>query len=179
MEGKSWCWILEKDDTVRYTYQIDFNPSAKNDPRYKETFAEMGWEYISSTFNGWHYFKKPYKEGQQLANGDVVPSERIYTDEASYKEMENRWQKLGKYLSMVCLLMFVLYLNLGLRENKLFLGHSVCFLLFGTCCLSSIRNYNKKAEDPNYVPKINIPFRVVLPLFIGILILIPFCKLFF
>ena len=62
VKGKAFSWILEEDKSVRYTYQIDFYPKAKEDSRYKETFAEMGWEYISSTFNGWHYFRKPYEE---------------------------------------------------------------------------------------------------------------------
>ena len=41
VKGGAFSWILEKNDSVRYTYQIDFNPSARNDPRYKEIFAEM------------------------------------------------------------------------------------------------------------------------------------------
>ena len=98
VKGKAFSWILEEDKSVRYTYQIDFYPKAKEDSRYKETFAEMGWEYISSTFNGWHYFRKPYEEGDQLETGEVVESKRIYTDKESYNEMEKRWQNIDTVL---------------------------------------------------------------------------------
>ena len=162
IEGKEFSWILEKNDTVRYTYQIDYNPKAKNDPRYIEIFAEMGWEYISSTFNGWHYFKKPYAEGQQHPNGDVVKSERIYTDEESFNEMENRWQKLGTILSGVAFAMWLFYLILASTGASEFCFIAIGCFFFGTSVSSSIKNYKCKAENPNYVPKFQISFRIAI-----------------
>lgn len=163
IEGKAFSWILEKNDTVRYTYQIDYNPKAKNDPRYKEIFAEMGWEYISSTFNGWHYFKKPYQEGQQHPNGDVVKSERIYTDEESFNEMENRWQKLGKGLSGFAFAMWLFYIILAIISGITeFSFMAIGCFFFGTSVSSSIKNYKSKAENPNYVPKFQISFRIAI-----------------
>ena len=171
VKGGAFSWILEKNDTVRYTYQIDFNPGAKLDPRYKETFAEMGWEYISSTFNGWHYFKKPYQEGQQLENGDVVQSERIYTDETSFNEMENRWQKLATVLYSICFVFCILYLSLTILGNRSFGGFCLGFLFFGLSIFTSIRNYKQKKEDPNFIPKFEIPFRVIFPIFLIITVI--------
>lgn len=170
VEGRAFWWTLEKNDTVRYTYQIDFNPGAKLDPRYKETFAEMGWEYVSSTFNGWHYFKKPYQEGQQLENGEVVQSERIYTDQESYKEMEKRWQKLGITLSVLCFFFSALYFVQGLIHVPALFGFAFGFLFFGASVLNSIMNYKKESEDPSFEPSIKIPFKIALPVFFGIII---------
>ena len=171
VEGRAFWWTLEKNDTVRYTYQIDFNPGAKLDPRYKETFAEMGWEYVSSTFNGWHYFKKPYQEGQQLENGDVVKSERIYTDAESFHEMENRWQKLGTVLYSICFVFALLYLAIVITGERSFVGCGIVFLLFGLSIFTSIKNYKQKKEDPDFIPKIEIPFKVIFPIFILIAVL--------
>ena len=171
VEGRAFWWTLEKNDTVRYTYQIDFNPGAKLDPRYKETFAEMGWEYVSSTFNGWHYFKKPYQEGQQLENGDVVKSERIYTDAESFNEMENRWQKLGTVLYSICFVFALPYLLITIFGERRFAGFGIGFLLFGLSIFTSIKNYKQKKEDPDFIPKIEIPFKVIFPIFILIAVL--------
>lgn len=57
--------------------------------RYIETFREQGWEYISSTYNGWHYFRKIYDPS--------LPEEayEIFTDRSSLKEMNCRWAKLA------------------------------------------------------------------------------------
>jgi len=177
VEGRAWWWVLEKNDKVRYTYQIDFNPSAKNDPRYKETFAEMGWEYVSSTFNGWHYFKKTYKEGQQTDNGDVVKSECIYTDDESRKEMENRWQKLGAVLYSICFIFGIIYLIESFCLTPGFLGFAFGFFFFGFSTFTSIQNYKKAEENPNFVPKIKIPFTVVLPIFLSLGIISFLCSL--
>lgn len=170
VKGKAFSWILEEDKSVRYTYQIDFYPKAKEDSRYKETFAEMGWEYISSTFNGWHYFRKPYEEGDQLETGEVVESKRIYTDKESYNEMEKRWQNLGRLLCIVCFLFGINYAALSSKETA-FLGFSFSFLFFGLFIFTSIQNYKKKSENENYVPKFQIPFKIALPVYFILLIL--------
>ena len=49
VEGRVFWWTLEKNDTVRYTYQIDFNPGAKLDPRYKE--MEKRWQKLGITLS--------------------------------------------------------------------------------------------------------------------------------
>ena len=76
----------EKDDSMAYRYQLDFNN--KDEVAYYEMFKEQGWEYISSTFNGWNYFKKLYdplaEESEYL----------IYTDKDSKKKMNLRFINL-------------------------------------------------------------------------------------
>ena len=48
-----------KNPDVCYRYQLDYG-RIDDMGRYIETFREQGWEYINSTFNNWHYFRKAY-----------------------------------------------------------------------------------------------------------------------
>lgn len=108
MSAKGWQLInggvfsnrFKKNPEIRYRYQIDFQPKIEDKGRYIETFREQGWEYISSTFNGWHYFRKLYDE--------TKPEEEyeIFTDASSAKEMNRRWVILGS----VCLTILLLFL---------------------------------------------------------------------
>ena len=77
----------KKNDSMRYRYQLDYNPKIEDMGRYIETFREQGWEYVNSTFNGWHYFRKLYDKA-----GDDY---EIYNDSESLKEMHAKWQKEG------------------------------------------------------------------------------------
>ena len=80
---------FEKNTDEVYRYQIDFNTGMDDKERYIETFKEQGWEYINSTLNGWHYFRKKYDE--------TLPEEdyQIYVDK---EEMLDRWIKLGSVM---------------------------------------------------------------------------------
>ena len=91
---------FKKNAEIQYRYQLDFQPSIEDKGRYIETFREQGWEYVNSTFNGWHYFRKLYDA--------TKPEEEyeIFTDASSAKEMNNRWVIAG----MVCLAVLALYL---------------------------------------------------------------------
>lgn len=82
------------DDSVEYRYALDFNQDIADPARYRETFAEQGWEYLNSTFNGWHFFRKVYDPS--------APEEeyQIYTDTASRKEMADRWRRLACILGV-------------------------------------------------------------------------------
>lgn len=84
------------DDNVRYRYQIDYRPKIEEKGRYIDTFRDSGWEYVNSTANGWHYFRKIYDPAR--------PEEEyeIFTDRESLKEMNNRWAKLA---IVVCVLL--------------------------------------------------------------------------
>ncbi len=84
-----------KNPAIRYRYQLDYGP-IEDMGRYIETFREQGWEYINSTFNGWHYFRKLYDPS--------LPEEEyeIFTDRESFHEMNNRWARLA--LIIGCLL---------------------------------------------------------------------------
>ena len=58
VKGGCFHSVFKKDDSVNYYYQLDYNLGIKDVERYRESFEEQGWEYINSTFNGWHYFRK-------------------------------------------------------------------------------------------------------------------------
>ncbi|MBQ6539723.1 MAG: DUF2812 domain-containing protein [Oscillospiraceae bacterium] len=77
-----------KNPDIRYRYQLDYG-KIDNMGRYIETFREQGWEYINSTFNGWHYFRKLYDPS--------LPEEdyEIFTDRESLKEMNTRWARIA------------------------------------------------------------------------------------
>lgn len=108
MSAKGWQLInggvfsnkFKKNKEIQYRYQIDFQPKIEDKGRYIETFREQGWEYISSTFNGWHYFRKLYDASK--------PEEEyeIFTDASSVNEMNRRWAVVG----IVCLSILLLFL---------------------------------------------------------------------
>ena len=79
---------FEKNPDIQYRYQIDFG-KIENMGLYIETFREQGWEYINSTFNGWHYFRKIYDPS--------LPEEayEIFTDRESLHEMNSRRARLA------------------------------------------------------------------------------------
>ena len=97
---------FEKNPGVRYRYQLDYG-RIDNMGRYIETFREQGWEYINSTFNGWHYFRKAWDPS--------LPEEafRIYTDRESIHEMNTRWGRLALWIA-ISLACFALYYGVQL-----------------------------------------------------------------
>lgn len=74
---------------VRCRYQLDYPGEIEDMGRYIETFREQGWEYVNSTFNGWHYFRKIYDPSL------LEEAYEIFTDRSSLKEMNCRWAKLA------------------------------------------------------------------------------------
>lgn len=83
-----------RNEGVRYRYQIDFG-KIEDMPRYVESFREQGWEYVSSTIQGWHYFRKLYDP--------ALPESayEIYTDRESLEEMQRRWAKVALRISLL------------------------------------------------------------------------------
>ena len=90
-----------KNPDLRYVYQLDYG-KVEDLPRYIETFREQGWEYVNSTFNNWHYFRKLYDPS--------LPEEayEIFTDKESLQEMNRRWARIALILSGIIGLFFVL-----------------------------------------------------------------------
>lgn len=86
---------FKKNETIQYRYQLDYPGTIEDMNRYIETYREQGWEYVNSTFNGWHYFRKIYDPS--------LPEEEyeIFTDTASLKEMNRNWTKLASVLSVL------------------------------------------------------------------------------
>lgn len=103
IRGGAFSNKYKKNPDVRYRYQLDYPGKVDDMGRYIETFREQDWEYVTSTFNGWHYFRKPYDPS--------VPEERyeIFTDQTSLREMLGRWIKLATVLSIVVALFLALY----------------------------------------------------------------------
>lgn len=103
MSEKGWQLIhggcfytkYERDDSVVYRYQLDHNMRIENRMRYIDTFREQGWEYINSTFNGWHYFRKPYDSAKPAEEYE------IYSDRPSREEMAGRLGKVMMALTII------------------------------------------------------------------------------
>ena len=77
-----------KNENIRYRYQLDFR-KIEDRGRYIETFREQGWEYVDSTLNGWHCFRKLYDSS--------LPDEEyeIFTDRESLTEMNRSWSRVA------------------------------------------------------------------------------------
>ena len=77
-----------KNEKIRYRYQLDFR-RIEDKGRYIETFREQGWEYVDSTINGWHYFRKIYDPS--------LPEEEyeIFTDRESFNDMKKSWARIA------------------------------------------------------------------------------------
>ena len=85
-----------KNPDVRYRYQMDWR-KVEDMGRYIETFREQGWEYVSSTFNGWHFFRKFYDPA--LKEEDY----EIFTDRESLQAMTRRWSRVVMAISAALL----------------------------------------------------------------------------
>ena len=106
-----------KNDKIRYRYQLDFR-RIEDKGRYIETFREQGWEYVDSTVNGWHYFRKIYDPS--------LPEEEyeIFTDRESYNDMKKSWARIAFAVDIIVGILAVIY---GIKLIK---APSVPLLLF-------------------------------------------------
>lgn len=87
-KGGCFCSTFVRNEDVRYVYQLDYAPNLENKEMYLSFFEEQGWEYMNSTFNGWHYFRKEYHK-------DMTKDEmEIYTDKESLVEMQKRFERI-------------------------------------------------------------------------------------
>lgn len=89
IDGGVFSSRFKRNEDIQYRYQLDYQPKIEEKARYIESFREFGWEYVNSTFNGWHYFRKLYDP--------ELPEEEyeIFSDRSSLNEMSNRWARLG------------------------------------------------------------------------------------
>lgn len=120
MSGQGWqlcrggCFHSKyiKAPGKNYIYKIDYNyGAAKNKALYLEMFAEQGWEYINSTFNGWNYFRKE-------DTGGPAEDYEIYTDPSSYNEMLMRWIRFVNFMSILFGILAVVYFSLFIIERQ-------------------------------------------------------------
>lgn len=109
MSEKGWQLIhggcfhtkYERNENVVYRYQLDHNMKIENRMRYIDTYREQGWEYINSTFNGWHYFRKVYDPAKPAEEYE------IYSDRPSKEEMTGRLSRLLMVLAVLVGILFV------------------------------------------------------------------------
>lgn len=94
-QGGCFYSTFEYNPDIVYRYQLDYNTDKQDRERYLETFTEQGWEYINSTYNGWHYFKKQYD--RKLPDGEY----EIYTDRSMVPDLIARWLRLASVLAVV------------------------------------------------------------------------------
>ena len=92
------------DDRIEYRYQMDYQRKIDDKRRYIDTYEEQGWEYLNSTLNGWHVFRK------QLQEGASQKEYEIYTDQKSKAEMLSRWARIVKILTIILSVAFFLEL---------------------------------------------------------------------
>lgn len=118
--------------TRKKTHKVFAAWDFEEEERLYNEMSGKGWEYLNSTFNGWHCFRKLYRE-------DLPEEEyQIYTDETSAKEMRNRWMRLAGIMlllfGIVCLLRLRhLIMTPSLVEAVYFAVYAyiVSFLAFG------------------------------------------------
>jgi len=144
-----------KDENVRYIYQLDYNPKIEDPLQYRESFEEQGWQFINSTFNGWHYFRKLYVEG--MAESEM----KIYTDKQSLYEMQGRWMRLIGIVTILYFIMAIAYLIMGVlsKETTILIEgiiFVVLFLTFGMGIISVNRRRNGKTAG--FVPPVKPVF---------------------
>ena len=91
----------EQDTTIQYRYQMDYQSIEPDPDRYKEIYAEQGWEYLGSA-RGWHYFRKPYDP--------MLPEEsyEAFTDEESIAVLRKRWARATLGGTLASLLLFLI-----------------------------------------------------------------------
>lgn len=161
IKGGCFCSQYEEDKSVQYRYQLDYNRNIDNRMRYIESFREQGWEYINSTFNGWHYFRKPY-------NASLPESEyEIYTDLPSRSEMAGRWMKLGYTITALVLLLCLLTIYQLIRRPELYrIGFLVEYLVLGSMLVYGLRGMNLAVQGKERTQNRRFPITLVIILVI-------------
>ena len=154
--------VFRKNDKVRYIYQLDYTPRLQDKERYLELFSEQGWEYINSTFNGWNYFRKPYRE--DLSEEEKV----IYTDKQSLYEMQNRYVAMLRVFVVLACVMTPLYLFMGVMHRELaILIEALVFLVMVVFMGGGLLNVSRVRKGMKKLP--SIPFIVAYPIIILLL----------
>jgi hypothetical protein len=155
---------FRRDSGVVYRYRIDYRTDIPDMMDYRAAFEAQGWEYLNSTFNGWHYFRKLYDPALPESEYE------IYTDRQSYAEMQNRWMRLIAVLGPLCLLIGLLNIWLGFRVSSMFnmvaggVDVLIALLLLPGVFVAKRKREGKKGP---WLP----PARMILPLIMLFLIL--------
>ena len=173
VKGGCFHSVFRQDDSIRYIYQLDYCPKISDKNRYIECFQDAGWEYVNSTFNGWHYFRRPYDP--ELSEEDT----KIYTDLDSLYAMENRWCRLLRFLSIFAPLMALINIGMLLyrfdatnKHTLIYVLKTAAMFIFSATSFMALQNINRmrRGEKVGFVP----PFQIVYPL---VLFLVIFCMI--
>ena len=97
---------------IRYRYQLDYR-KVEDLGRYIEMFREQGWEYVNSTFNNWHYFRKIWDPSLPES------AYEIFTDTDSLQEMTGRWSRLATILGVILAGFSLFWIILMMRHPEL------------------------------------------------------------
>ena len=171
VKGGCFHSIFRRDNSVRYIYQLDFCPKISDKGRYIECFEDAGWEYVNSTFNGWHYFRRPYTP--ELSPEDI----KIYTDRDSLYNMENRWYAILHAISVLTLAMGLFYLGYAVysygtwhTQGFIFILEASIMLIISATFYLARKNVKRlrEGEPSGFI----LPVQVVFPL---VLILLSIC----
>lgn len=103
---------FKKNCDEHFIYAIDYQPNIADKERYVESFEEQGWRYVNTTFNGWNYFKKKYRQDME------EEEKKIYTDKQSLNEMRNRYFRLLLVLIPCMLFSGLPNLMIGLTQRR-------------------------------------------------------------
>ena len=127
-------WQLEKggcfhstfvrNEDVRYVYQLDYAPKLEDKEMYLSFFEEQGWEYMNSTFNGWHYFRKKYSDGMTKEEME------IYSDKESLEEMQKRYERI-MWLCAIVLTLNVIMQGGHVVSGRAGLAQSMLLMIYG------------------------------------------------
>ena len=138
---------FEQNPNLQYRYQLDFG-RIDNMGRYIETFRDQGWEYLNSTFNNWHYFRKLYDPSLPES------AYEIFTDRESLQEMRSKWANIALALGivlglfgLVCLIRLIRQPHLPvLVQTLVFLAESI-LLLRGVGIMKNPETSHKRKGD--------------------------------
>jgi hypothetical protein len=154
MSSKGWQLVkggmfhttYQWDEQV-YRYKLDFNTKVKFNTdefsRYVDLFREQGWEYINSTLNGWHYFRKKYNPGED------EESYYLYTDDSSLKEMLGRWSYIARILQIIFLFYSFLRLFHYVESRRPYELFFLTMMLLGAALMQTgIATMKRKRLNP-------------------------------
>ncbi len=148
-----------RNEHVLYRYQLDFRADIDDQMRYRETFREQGWEYINSTFNGWHYFRKPYDA--KLPENEY----QIYTDRPSRQEMAGRQGRIILGLGILMIVFLILATLCMIFDFKMAMLGIVFEMLVGAT-LAGMGVYQMRAASKGRQSTWKTPVSVMIPLMV-------------
>jgi len=155
---------FRRDSGVVYRYRVDYQPKIPDMMDYRAAFEAQGWEYVNSTFNGWHYFRK-------LFDPALPESEyEIYTDRQSYAEMQNRWIRLIAVMGSLCLVIGAANIWLGLSASSVFNTVVGAVDVLIALCLFPGIFIAKRKRDGQKGPWV-LPAKALYPLLLAFLVI--------